>query len=170
MGRLYGYVGTEDIRDKCRGQPPGHAVQTPQDVLRWISETGQQPDDTGLVPATFVLDEARELRIADRHIEHFACAGATRVYSAGEMYFEVEGSNVELVEVTNQSTGYCPEPTSWGELVSVLDSVGIIHPGCFTHEFEFRRCLQCRERNVVKEDWWVCAICGADLPREYNLG
>jgi transcription initiation factor TFIIIB Brf1 subunit/transcription initiation factor TFIIB len=33
----------------------------------------------------------------------------------------------------------------------------------------FRRCPACGERNIVKDDWFVCGVCGADLPTVWNF-
>jgi hypothetical protein len=72
--------------------------------------------------------------------------------------------------VTNQSTGYCPEPESWPAVATALDRIGVAHPGRFTQEIVFRRCTACGERNVVKDGWYVCGSCGADLPADWNFG
>jgi RNA polymerase sigma factor (sigma-70 family) len=98
-----------------------------------------------------------------------AAAGGSPVLSAGEMFFRLSVSSVEAVEVTNQSTGYCPEPESWPAVASALDALGIAHPGRFTQEVVFRRCPTCGERNVVKDGWYVCGMCGAGLPADWNF-
>jgi len=43
------------------------------------------------------------------------------------------------------------------------------HPGWFTTEIVFRRCERCDQRNVVKDDWFVCDVCGAGLPERWNF-
>ncbi|MBF0289995.1 MAG: hypothetical protein HQM14_19435, partial [SAR324 cluster bacterium] len=53
----------------------------------------------------------QELLLAPQRSEHVACAAGRDVLSAGQMAFDPE--TVSLEEVTNQSTGYCPEPESW---------------------------------------------------------
>jgi len=65
-----------------------------------------------LLIVTFVIDQSGTLLVADRQSEHVACAGRQPVLSAGEMTFLVSGKVVEMAEVSNQSTGYCPEPES----------------------------------------------------------
>ncbi|HKI30800.1 MAG TPA: hypothetical protein VKA46_02830 [Gemmataceae bacterium] len=107
--------------------------------------------------------------MADRRSEHVACAGGKLVLSAGEMFFRLSASGVQVVEVTNQSTGYCPEPESWPAVASALDRIGMMHPGRFTQEVVFRRCPACGERTVVKDGWFVCGLCGADLPADWNF-
>jgi hypothetical protein len=85
------------------------------------------------------------------------------------MLFLTTGTRLEVVEVTNQSTGFCPEPESWSVVATALDRAGIPQPGCFTQEIIFRRCPFCGQRNIVKDGWFVCGLCGADLPRHWNL-
>jgi hypothetical protein len=169
MTRLYQYVGPQDIRERASTASAGLLVRSAADVQAWSRETGQRPDHHGLIAVTFVVDERGALRVADRRSEHVACAGGAPVLSAGEMFFRLSASVVEVVEVTNQSTGYCPEPESWSAVASALDALGIAHPGRFTQEVVFRRCPACGERNVVKDGWFVCGMCGADLPADWNF-
>lgn len=75
-----------------------------------------------------------------------------------------------MAEVSNQSTGFCPEPESWPAVAAALDRIGVRHPGRFTTEVVFRRCEKCGERNVVKDDWFACGLCGAELPMGWNFG
>jgi hypothetical protein len=74
--------------------------------------------------ATFVIDLNGDLLVADRRSEHVACAGGGPVLSAGEMFFLVEEDRVEVTDVSNQSTGYCPEPSSWPGVAAALDRIG----------------------------------------------
>jgi hypothetical protein len=76
---------------------------------------------------------------------------------------------VEVEEISNQSTGFCPEPESWPVVAAALDTLGVRHPGRFTLAVVFRRCPACGERNVVKDGWFACGVCGADLPAEWNF-
>jgi hypothetical protein len=99
-----------------------------------------------------------------------ACAGGTPVLSAGEISFERGPAGWEVTSVTNQSTGYCPEPSSWSAVARALDRIGAPHPGRFTSEFVFRRCPQCGERNIVRDGDFTCAICDAELPASWNFG
>ena len=107
---------------------------------------------------------------AGRHSEHIACACDAPVRSAGEMTFALDRrrSSVEAVYVTNQSTGYCPEPGSWPAVAAALDAAGIARPGGFNAEMVFRRCQTCDSINIVKDGWFECAVCGAGLPAEWN--
>jgi hypothetical protein len=72
-------------------------------------------------------------------------------------------------EVSNQSAGYCPDPASWPAVGGALERAGLEHPSRFTHPVAFRRCPRCQERNLVKNDDFVCVICGAELPWAWNV-
>lgn len=168
MAKLYDYIGPADIKHRADRSSPGRLILS-ADLLAWVRETGQRQGPDGLIPATFVVDEQGRLLLADRRCEHVACAGGGPVQSAGEMFFLVEGEQVEAAEVSNQSTGYCPEPESWPAVAAALERAGIAHPGRFSTEVIFRRCQKCGERNVVKEGWFVCAVCGAELSVEWNF-
>ena len=94
----------------------------------------------GLIAATFVIDTDGRLRLADRRSEHVACAVGGPVLSAGEIFFSDEGDAATIEEVTNLSTGYCPEPESWSVVGDALDRLGVVHSGRFTTEVIFRLC------------------------------
>jgi hypothetical protein len=126
------------------------------------------PFATG-VPLTFVVGVDGILRVADQRSEHVACAGGGEVLSAGELTAVRSGGAFAIIEVSNQSTGYCPEPESWQAVGDALDRAGIAHPGHFTFEAVFRRCPQCHERNLVKDSWFYCAICDGVLPVAWNF-
>jgi hypothetical protein len=74
-----------------------------------------------------------------------------------------------VTEVSNQSTGYCPDISSWPEVARALDDVELGRPSGFTQEVVFRRCPDCQERNIVREDDFVCVFCGSDLPAAWNV-
>jgi hypothetical protein len=167
--RLYRYVGPSDIRARVATQSAGAVIAAAPDLLAWLDGSKQCPGPDGLIAVTFVTDTAGRLLISDRRSEHVACAGGGMVLAAGELFFHVEREQVTAVEVSNQSTGYCPEPESWPAIAAALDRAGISHPGRFTREIVFRRCPACSERNVVKDGWFVCALCGADLPERWNF-
>jgi hypothetical protein len=120
-------------------------------------------------PFTYVVDLDSVLWLAPRESEHVACAGGRDVLAAGEMAFARDGSEWVVAEVSNQSTGYCPDLDSWSAVAFALDRVGLTHPDGFTHSVVFRRCRSCGERNVVHDDDFTCAICGASLPAEWNF-
>lgn len=165
----YEYVGRKEIRKSVEGQASGLLVSNCNDILRWLRETGQPVTSDRKITATFVVDQEGALRLAHRRSEHVACAGGRAVLSAGEMTFSLETSELRISSVTNQSTGYCPPPSSWVHVAAALDRIGIRHPGGFTTEFIFRRCPRCRELGIVKDDWYVCEFCGSELPSAWNV-
>ncbi len=166
--RLYPYVGPADIRERARESPCGARVASLADLTTWLTLTHQEPDATGLIPATFVVDVDGALRLADRHSEHVACAGGHPVRSAGEIFFARGPAGWEVVEISNQSTGYCPEPESWPQVAAALFRIPLPYPGRFTFPCIFRRCPMCSQLNLVKDDVFECAVCGADLPMQWN--
>jgi len=168
MPRTYRYVGPPEILMKSRSAPKGVAITSADDLRTWIKTTGQRAGSQ--IVATFVIDANGSLLIADRRSEHVACAGGEPVLSAGEIGFLVDDGELEVIEVSNQSTGYCPEPESWPQVASALDRIPFEHPGMFTQKIVFRRCTSCNQINIVKDAWMVCLFCGKDLPANWNVG
>ena len=111
--RDYRYVGPESIRDAQPRDSRRVLVRSAGDVIKWIAETDRPREHHGRVVATFIINTVGQLWINDRRSEHVRCAAGETVFSAGEMTFAVDEQAVEVVEATNQSTGYCPEPESW---------------------------------------------------------
>jgi hypothetical protein len=167
--RHYAYVGPESIRAAHRSGTTRAAILSAADILEWIRQPGQKVRSDGTVTVTFVVDPAGQLWIADRHSEHVACARGRHVLSAGEMTFLIDKKIVEVTEVTNQSTGYCPEPDSWLAVALALTRAQLKHPPRFTTAFIFRRCNRCGNRNLVKDEWFECGVCGTPLSREWNF-
>lgn len=160
------YVGPPELLGAVRPGDEGRLVSTPEDVAAWLATRGHEERAE---PFTFVVGLDGALRLAPRRSEHVACAGGAPVLSAGEITFAWDGDAWTVSAVSNQSTGYCPDPDSWPAVDEALDRAGLTHPGHFTDAIVFRRCPRCRERNVVKDDHFVCAVCDADLPRAWNL-
>jgi hypothetical protein len=167
--KLYQYVGPESIRARSQGLPGGRLIGSPDEFRSWLSEGDVTEARHELTAATFVIDPEGRLRLADRRSEHVACASGSTVLSAGEMFFAWAGDLIVVEEVSNLSTGYCPEPRSWYAVGEALDRLGITHPGRFTTEVVFRRCPECGERNVVKDAWFECQVCGGELPEVWNF-
>jgi len=119
--------------------------------------------------ATFIIDTTGHLWIADRHSENVACAAGQPVLAAGEITFIIQHQQVSISEITNQSTGYCPEPESWAMVRATLDAIGIEHPAAFTTSFIFRRCNACGTINIVKEGIFECGVSETALSRDWNL-
>jgi len=166
MSRLYSYVGPSEILEASRSAQPGTLIEGLHQLLQWLNDHADDADATGLITATFVIDPYGKLRLASRRSEHVACASGGPVQSAGEITFSPDG---EVVEVNNHSTGFCPEPDSWTACCEVFDSLGVKHPGEFSRKVIFRLCPTCNERNVVKDDWYVCDLCGEELPEQWNF-
>ncbi|MFC7590276.1 hypothetical protein ACFQYP_46225 [Nonomuraea antimicrobica] len=120
-------------------------------------------------PFTFVVDLEGVLRLAPRRSEHAACAGSGPVLGAGEIGFQRADGGWVVGEISNHSTGYCPDTSSWTAVARALARVGLRCPSGFTYEVVFRRCLACQEVSIVREDDFVCVFCGNDLPARWNV-
>lgn len=167
--KQYHYVGPEPIRLKARGMPGGRPIVSLDELASWLKENQGAAVHNGLIAATFVIDPDGALRLTDRRSEHVACASGGPVLSAGELFLSAVAGVVVVQDVSNLSTGYCPEPESWGTVGNALDRIGAVHPGRFTIEVIFRRCPKCGERNVVKDGWFACLVCGGELPAIWNF-
>lgn len=163
---MYRYVGPRRIADRAPSEPAGVPIRSPADVRGWVRGSDQELV-AGSVIATFVVDAAGTLLVADRRSEHVACAGGQAVQSAGEITFAV-GRAVEVVAVSNQSTGYCPEPESWPAVAVSLVAAGLEPPDGFSLACVFRRCVGCGSLTLVKGGVFECGTCGAELPPAYN--
>lgn len=166
--KLYKYVGSDRLRLSVINSPLGCCIKSVADLIKWLEQTKQKPNNYGLIPATFVIDSEAQLRLMNRHCEHVACAGGLPVFSAGEIFFSYHKHLVEVVEITNQSTGYCPESNSWEAVTQALDLISLSHPGKFTTDFVFRRCLNCGQLNIIKDNLFLCAVCDTPLPTDWN--
>ncbi|MDN3358888.1 hypothetical protein [Actinomadura sp. DC4] len=162
--RRYRYVGPLDVLAAVRPGREGRAIGSQDDLAAWLGLQGSSE------PFTFVVDLAGVLRLAPRRSEHVACAGGSAVLGAGEITFARDGERWAVEDISNQSTGYCPDLTSWAAVRHALDRAGLAHPGRFTAPIVFRLCPGCHERNLVKDGHFACAICGAALPERWNFG
>ncbi|WP_392753208.1 hypothetical protein [Streptomyces sp. LN590] len=165
-GRSYRYVGPDELKAAVRPGDGGRRIGSAADLGGWIME---QSAAELAEPFTFVVGVDGVLRLAPRRSEHVACASGDMVLSAGEISFMREADLWTVSEVSNQSTGYCPDVSSWAEVARALDAIGIRRPSGFTHEVVFRRCPNCQERNIVREDDFLCVFCGSDLPAAWNV-
>jgi hypothetical protein len=163
---VYRYVGPAELRG-LRSGAGAVAVTTPGVLADWLSRRNL---DERAEPFTFVVTLDGSLRLAPRRSEHVALAGGDVVLGAGEMTFMRTGADWQVAEVTNQSTGFCPDPDSWPAIAAALDRIGVTRPGDFTDKVTFRRCPNCSERNVVRDDDFICALCGSALPAYWNFG
>jgi hypothetical protein len=155
------YVGDPNILAQADLESPRCQVQTKQDFLQLAA-------NKDITWATYIVDTKHRLWLADRHSEHVACARGQAVLAAGEMAWIVNRAKVEIVEVTNQSTGYCPTPESWRIVSTVLEQIGIVFPQTWTQAFLFRRCV-CGQINIVKNAVFECAVCGKELSPDWNF-
>jgi hypothetical protein len=169
MIRLYRYQGPQIIAHAVADHPEGYPIRSVADLEHWMRQTEQQMNRWGLVEATYVINQEGILCLADRHSEHVACAGGKAVRGAGEMFFSSGNNGWEVSDLSNQSTGYCPEPASWAEVAAALDQIPLPRPDTFTRAYLFRRCPGCQQLHLIKEEDFVCALCGSELPQEWNL-
>ncbi|MBX9427389.1 hypothetical protein K4902_34360 [Streptomyces lateritius] len=165
-GRSYRYVGPVELKAAVRSGDGGRRIASASDFGGWIAE--QSAADL-TEPFAFVVGTDGVLRLAPRRSEHVACAAGGMVLSAGEISFAHEADRWTVSEVSNQSTRYCPDVSSWSEVARSLDAVELRRPSGFTHQVVFRRCPDCQEHNIVREDDFVCVFCGSDLPAAWNV-
>ncbi|MFI0006152.1 hypothetical protein [Streptomyces globisporus] len=166
LKRSYPYVGPADLRATVRPGSGGHRIGSAADFAHWAAErTAAELRE----PFTFVVSTDGMLRLAPRRSEHVACAGGEHVLSAGEISFTREADRWVVDEVSNQSTGYCPDVVSWPAVARALDAIELVRPSGFTHPVVFRRRPGCQEHNIVREDDFVCVFCGSDLPEAWNV-
>ena len=164
--RSFEYVGPAEIKARSAHDAPGVPIVSKGSVVAWLRSTRSNGTyDDGW--ATYVVDLAGRLLVAPRRTEHVACAFGNRVLAAGEIRFSSDGA---VTEVTNNSTGFCPAEDCWPAVQSALQAAALDSPPAFTFVARFRRCTKCGERNLVKDDWFQCAMCDADLPSEWNFG
>jgi hypothetical protein len=154
------------VRSAALRGDEGCLIRSLDEFERWVATVSGRDLAEGF---TYVVDVEGVLRLAPRCSEHVACAGGGEVLGAGEVTFARQRDGWVVSEVSNQSTGYCPDIGSWSAVATALDRAGLARPGGFTSVFVFRRCPRCQERNVVKEGDFVCAACGGDLPEEWNV-
>jgi len=159
--RRYRYVGPARIRDRERGEP-GAVIRGREDLAVWLRAHPEGVSEG----ATYVVDPSGDLRLAPRRSEHIDCAGGGEVLAAGEIQFTRAGG---VAEVTNQSTGYCPDPDCWPAVAAALVRVGVPGPRGFDRAFVFRRCPRCGQTNIIKEGWFVCGCCDGELPETWNF-
>ncbi|WP_221326753.1 TFIIB-type zinc ribbon-containing protein [Actinoplanes sp. L3-i22] len=161
----YRYVGPAELQDQLPSTEAAtagsHAV-----LDRWLAgRTRDELDE----PFTFVVALDGSLRLAPRRSEHVALAAGRDLLAAGEMMFAGTAGARHVLEVTNQSTGYCPDPDCWAAVAAALDRLGLKHPRGFTTKLVFRQCPYCGERNIVRDSDFTCALCNGGLPTCWNF-
>ncbi|MFD9123618.1 hypothetical protein [Kitasatospora sp. NPDC059571] len=161
--RRYRYVGPAGLRATVRPGAEGCPIGSYGDLDAWAAEHGTAE------PFTFVVDTAGRLLLAPRRSEHIACAGGRPVLAAGEIGFVRQAAGWQVSEVTNQSTGYCPDLPCWTAVARALDRAGLARPEGFTHEVVFRRCPSCRRIGIVRDEDYHCVFCDTAVPRTWNV-
>lgn len=164
--KRYKYVGPRNILKDVQGLPGGTIITTADALVCFVRDHFLESDDGIHLTATFTIDLEGHLLLAPRQTEHVACASGGPVMSAGEITLTKSG---EVVGVTNQSTGFCPEPLSWSAVETALSRIAQEFPEDFTESFTFRRCPACEQILVIKDDWFVCDVCDADVPNTWNF-
>ena len=167
--RRYQYVGPAELLRPERFESPRILLTDRSNVENWLSSLPKNAGNRTTVTFVVLTDG---LWVADRQSEHVACARGGEVYSAGDLTlaFQQRGLPIAVVEATNQSTGYCPEAESWFAVQRALSRAGIRNDlGEFTTKLIFRRCPKCAATNVVKEEWFPCELCNAELPANWNF-
>lgn len=166
MYTQYSYVGPIEIKEKAAELYNAFSIRHADEFKSWAQQQNEWENDTLTITFVVLLDQI--LRVASRRSEHVACALGEKVLAAGELTICLKPQLV-VIGATNQSTGYCPKPECWKIAYSILTQLEIPCPKGLTYSCEFRKCPQCGERNLVKENWFVCDLCGHDLPHEWNF-
>lgn len=159
-------MGPVDLKAAVRPGSGGCRIGSAADFDSWVAE--RSAAELG-EPFTFVVGTDGVLRLAPRRSEHVACADGESVLSAGEISFTRVAGRWIVGDVSNHSTGYCPDVSSWSAVAQALDCVGLGRPSAFTHEVVFRRCPGCQEHSIVREGDFFCVFCGSDLPEAWNV-
>jgi hypothetical protein len=113
MARYYHYVGSRNILESLAEDSGRFCLESGKSIIEWINKTKQPREYDGSVVLTFIIDTDGKLWLNERRSEHVLCAAKQDVLSACEITFVLDKNELLVMEVTNQSTGYCPEPESW---------------------------------------------------------
>lgn len=162
----YRYVGPIELLDQVVSGVGVAIVDTAAALDAWLGRIGRPERGE---PFTFVVPLDGVLRLGPRRSEHVWLAAGRDVLAAGEMTFTPAEAGWRVAAVSNQSTGYCPDPDCWPAVARTLDQLGIPHPGDFTDKVVFRRCPACQQRNIVREADFTCALCDGALPTRWNF-
>lgn len=162
----YPYVGHVAPSKERAGGTPIYSIEALREWWRNLSLN--EEDNEGW--STFVVTSDGVLRLAPRRSEHVDCAGGGEVLAAGEIRFENGKHSLYVAEISNLSTGYCPDPSCWTAVATALDHLDLDYPDGWTECYIFRACPACGQRNLVKDEFFFCELCEAPLPGEWNLG
>jgi hypothetical protein len=122
--RLYHYVGQRDLLELKDAPIARCEPDDPASLQAWLHH------ERISLPATltFVVTSAGRLRVASRHAEHVVCARGAPVLVAGEIEIDLRRDILIVLGVTNQSTGYCPEPECFSAVRAALIECGLAAP------------------------------------------
>ena len=162
----YSYVGPDEIREAAASQPAGTPISSRDEAAAWL----RAHPDALAEGATYVVDLDGRLLLAPRRSEHVACASGGEVLAAGEIRFRRTADAIDVVAVSNLSSGYCPDTSCWPAVERAIRLAGLPPPGSLSSEIIWRRCTSCQEKSLVKENWFVCVFCDAELPAGRNAG
>jgi hypothetical protein len=163
--RRYRYVGPRRLADLASSNIERFEPTNQAELAAWLRTQGHDHE----VTLTYVVTTLGCLRLSDRHAEHVACAQGQPVFGAGELSLLLDGAEVEVAAVTNQSTGYCPEPACFTAVAQALVAAQLEAPEGFAHAFVFRRCPECEGIVIVKDDEFECPTCALPLPVQWNF-
>lgn len=169
MKTLYKYLEKEKTKLKSNIPSGRQLIESKVDIIEWLRKIGQITSKNKQITVTFIVDKSGKIWIADRNSEHVLCAKGEDILSAGEITFSLINNKITVSDITNQSTGYCPEPDSWPEVANALKNVGLEHPDFFTSTFCFRFCYKCKSINIIKDEWFFCAVCNQPLSKSWNF-
>ena len=164
--RGYRYAGPAVLGERARPGPDVVIVTSAHVLAGWLAGRPAGELDE---PFTFVVGLDARLRLAPRRSEHVDCAAGQHVLAAGEVLFARVGDGWQVSEISNQSTGYCPDPDSWPAVAVALDRLGLARPADFTQKVIFRRCPACSQLNIVRDGQFACAVCDSTLPARWNI-
>src|SRR6266568_3539461 len=164
MGTAHGYryAGPAVLAERARPGPGVITVTSARVLALWLAA---RPAGELREPFTFVVS----LDGKPRRSAHVDCAAGQPVLAAGEVLFARDGTGWSVSEISNQSTGYCPDPDSWPALAMALDHIGLAHTGDFTHKVVFRRCPACGQLNIVRDGDFACAVCDSALSAHWDI-
>jgi hypothetical protein len=151
----YAYVGPSWILPSVSDRAPAAERSA---LVRQIELLGWDE------PLSFVICDPGELILGPRQTEHVRLAGGDAVLAAGEIQFTRTATALEVVYVSNQSTGFCPSPECWSAVADALNRLGVVHNNEFAAAFEFRICRHCGAINLIKDAVFVCELCSSELP------
>jgi hypothetical protein len=169
---VYSYVGEHEYSAGGEGdtaEETRQRIASADEISAWVGKHGEEAEFDRSVPACYIVDTDYEFWIASRFSEHVTLAKARPVLAAGEVFFGEDGGVATVERITNQSTGYCPEPSSFKIAEFVLAKLKIPHPEEFDPAFQFRWCKPCGNIEIVKDGDFTCLMCGEELPEEWNL-